>query len=88
MHHCQPMNCFLGIKNKIVHKATQHGFPKSLQRSHSHVIALLWGLKTIVGVPGEPTGECCGIVARLQARGKNNRNSSLLASPFFLLLAF
>lgn len=92
MHHCKPMNCFLVRKN--VHKAAQHFFPQSAQSEealqpcynpHSGD-----GPSELRGVlDGKPqVSVVTASVCPLQTRGKNSRYSSLLASPFFLLLAF
>lgn len=80
-------------------KLLNTSFPKvhSLKRPYSRVTTPIRGLKTrvmglvnSVGIlDGKPqVSVVTASVCPLETRGKNSRYSSLLASPFFLLLAF
>lgn len=91
------MNCFLMRKN--VHKAAQHFFPQSAQSEEAlppcynpirGLKTRVMGLVNSVGVlDGRPqVSVMTASMCPWRPEKKNSRYSSLLASPFFLLLAF
>lgn len=79
-------------------KLLNTSFPKvhSLKRPYSHVTTPIRGLKTrVMGLVNSGVLDSkpqvsivTASVCPLETRGKNSRYSALLASPFFLLLAF